>query len=183
MVEQHVKDRQYRDFRALHWAMVIIFIVLAMVTEYALDYVTDSEQRFMVRNLHVSIGVIFALFLLFRWYWYVRNHTVRATFSSTWQRRLAFSNFIILHALMTLLVLSGFTRLLSDGDDVSFFNLSSTISLSEFENRGVKYYAQEAHLYLRNATYVFVFLHLLGAFDFYFRRRRKLDKEGTKVSS
>ena len=162
-------DAHYRETRTVHWVMAFIFFFLALATDLLFDEVTNADQRTRVHNLHVSMGLLFFLLLLFRVYWLWNYRSLRASFEFVWQRWFAHLNYLILYFLMTLLILTGLASVVSAGDPLSFFGLFEYTPPPWLGNREVKYLARESHRYLTNGSYVFLGFHLLGAINFYLK--------------
>jgi cytochrome b561 len=174
-----IPDKRYFLSRLFHWAMVVIFFILAFASDALMSRVNNADERIFVYNLHVSLGLLFTLILILRLFWLLHYREIQAEFDSHWQKVAAYSNYCILYLLMFLLISTGTATVMGSGKALQFFDLVSIPYVDSFYNVDVKYYAKESHHYLVNSSYFFLCLHILGAITHY--QKPLFDKLKTKL--
>ena len=117
----------------------------------------------MLYYWHKSFGLSFCYLLFFRIGWVVLFPETRSEFTSRWQRYMARTNHFCLYALMIAVPLSGFIFTMADGEEVPFFSVFTMVPGEAIYHEDVGFYGKEVHIWLINASYVFLVLHALGA--------------------
>ena len=157
--------------RVIHWGMAILLITLFLMGENMVDLPKGGE-KWELYDLHKSLGVLAAVFIIFRIYWYRKNQYPKPQ-GKSWQKTSAKIAHRLLYALMVLFPLSGFMMSMGGGHDVSFFGLFTLpnfIPESEFIHETGKVIHDISHLIFM----LVVILHIAGAFYHQF-----IDRDGT----
>lgn len=164
-------DRYGSISRLNHWLAALLVLVLLGIGLYFEDLPRGDARRFW-RSLHVSIGALAALFLLWRVYWRARAGSPRALPQAPALQMLSKAVHGLLMLGMVVLAVSGPLIVWSGGRDLAVFNLftiPSPMPAWEALHEGL----EEVHGFTADAMIVLIVLHLLGV-----AKHQLIDRDG-----
>jgi cytochrome b561 len=143
-----------------HWIGALLVLVLLGIGLYFEDLPRGDARRFW-RSLHISIGALAALFLLWRVWWRARANSPLALPQAPAMQK--FSNIVhwLLLAGIVVMAVTGPLTIWSAGRGIAVFGLFSIPTpLAEWE--ALHEAMEEVHGFTADALIVLIGLHLLG---------------------
>jgi len=156
----------------LHWLIAIVVIGLFALGLWMveLDYYHPWYRR--APELHKSIGILVLGAMVIRVIWRARNPKPVAL-GKPWEQQLAGRVHTLLHALLVILIASGYLISTADGRPIEVFNwFSLPATLQDIENQ--EDYAGIIHEYLAYVLIAVAGIHAVAALKHHF-----LDKDQT----
>jgi len=143
----------------LHW--IVAFLVVGLwIAGQCINLIPRGTPKIMFRSAHIAVGVLLALFWLYRIYWRAFRGVKLMPVHSGWMGRLSQSYHRLLYVLMGLLVLSGLAAVWIRGDNL--FELFVVPALDP-GNKELRRDAVHWHEWLANGLLAAVALHMLAA--------------------
>jgi len=153
-------DRAY-DRRTvwLHWLVALLVIGL-WIAGQCINFMPRGTPKIMFRSAHIAVGVLLALFWMYRIYWRAFRGVKLPSVNTGWIGRLSHGYHHGLYALIGLLVLSGLAAVWIRGD-----NLFELFIVPAFDpgNKELRRNAVQLHEWLANGLLAAAGLHMLAA--------------------
>lgn len=149
-----------------HWVSVILVLGLFGVGWWMVELNYYSEWYRTAPHWHKSIGLLFALFVVFRLVWKSVNTSPQPLGTSTEQRAARFAH-ILLYLLMLSLFVSGYLISTADGRGIDVFDWFTVPAMGEFIEQQEDI-AGWIHEYLAYSLIGLVLLHAAAALKHHF---------------
>jgi cytochrome b561 len=146
----------------LHWLMAVAIIGQAGLGVWMGDLAKGTPERAYYFNLHKSIGLVIALFILWRIVVRLKNTPPTLPPMPNWERIAAKTSHYLLYACMILLPLSGYLASNFTKYGIKFFGYQ--IAPWGPENKTVYEVFNTAHSITGNVLIAIIVIHVLAAF-------------------
>ena len=142
-----------------HWISAALILMLWFIGEN-IDSFSKGDPRVIVRSIHITLGLIFALVLLLRLMWRAQGGTKLPSATEGILGKLAVGVHHLLYLLMGLTIIAGISAVWIRGDNI--FNL---LQVPPFDptNKALRDDAVDLHGLLANALLILAGGHALIA--------------------
>jgi cytochrome b561 len=144
---------------ALHWASALLVLALWIVGQ-TIDWFPKGTPRLGARSMHITLGVVLGLLLVWRLAWRRSGGTRLPPADPGTAGRLAVGAHHLLYALLALTVLVGLAAVWVRGDN--WFNLF-TVPAFDPTNKALRHDVVEWHGWAANVLFVLAGLHAAAA--------------------
>jgi cytochrome b561 len=145
----------------LHWLLALAIIAQSGLGKYMADIPKGTPDRAYFFNLHKSIGIVIALFVLWRIAVRLKNSPPALPPMPNWERIAATASHHLLYACMIILPLSGYIGSNFTKYGVKFFGYPFVPWGPE--NKGMYEIFNTAHIVTANVMLVIIALHIMAA--------------------
>ena len=160
--------------KLFHWGMFLL-IIIQYTFAYTMLEMSPSDQKWMLFKWHKELGLTLLLLVFFRFWWRQYNLVPKDSEKAPrWSHILSKINIWTLYILMFVFPLTGLLMFILGGHPVDYFNLFTIPALINDKDNVYAAFFLTAHIRISYALYVFVGLHILGAFYHHFIIRDKV---------